>query len=126
MNFINSESVPKPGGHYSQAVEHNGWIFVSGQLPIRLNGEKELGEIEDQMSLVMENIQRILIAAGSDLNGVVKSTVYIADIALWARVNVVYKGVFGDHRPARVVVPVPDLHYGFKIEMDVIAVQTNN
>jgi 2-iminobutanoate/2-iminopropanoate deaminase len=126
MNFINSGSAPKPGGHYSQAVEHNGWIFVAGQLPIKLSGEKELGEIEAQASLVMGNIQKILEAAGSDLRGVVKSTIYITDISLWTRVNEVYKEKFGEHRPARVVVPVPNLHYGFKIEMDVIAVQTNN
>jgi 2-iminobutanoate/2-iminopropanoate deaminase len=122
MRKIQTPDAPAPGGHYSQAVVHNGVVYVSGQLPIDARtGEKQLGSIEEQTQLVLRNIGEILRAAGSDLSRALKMTIYVADIDLWSQVNAVYAQVMGDARPARVVVPVKELHYGFLIEIEAIA-----
>jgi 2-iminobutanoate/2-iminopropanoate deaminase len=115
-------NAPAPGGHYSQAVIHNGLVYVSGQLPINpATGEKNLGPIESQTEQVLANIAEILKAAGSDMGRVLKMTVYVSDMDLWGAVNTVYARVMGDARPARAIVPTKELHYGFKIEIEVIA-----
>jgi 2-iminobutanoate/2-iminopropanoate deaminase len=115
---------PTPAGHYSQAIIHNGLIYVSGQLPIDpTTGDRKIGSIEEQTMQAIANLEQILKAAGSDLNQVLKTTVYISDMALWDRVNAVYANVFGEHRPARAIVPTKDLHYGLQIEIDAVAVQ---
>jgi 2-iminobutanoate/2-iminopropanoate deaminase len=122
MKPVTTPGAPKPGGHYSQAIVHDGLVYVAGQLPIDpATSAKELGSIEDQTRLVLGNAAAVLAAAGSSLAQVLKVTVYISDIELWGRVNAVYAEVFGEHRPARSVVPVKELHYGFKIEVDMIA-----
>ena len=122
MKEILTPNAPKPAGHYSHAVIHDNIIYVSGQLPIGpATGEKRLGSIEEQTEQVLKNISEILIAAGSDINHVIKTTVYISDIQLWDRVNNVYSKFFGQHRPARAVVPTKDLHHGFQIEIEAIA-----
>lgn len=111
-----------PKGHYSPAVEHNGLVFVSGQLPIDYEtGRVETGDIEKQTELALRNVERILVASNSDLNHVLQVTIYISDIALWGKVNEVYARIFGEHRPARAIVPVKELHFGTKIEIQAIA-----
>ena len=101
---------------------HNDIIYVSGQLPIvPETGEKILGPIEEQTAQVLKNLAAILRAAKSDLDRVIKTTVYISDISLWDKVNTVYMEFFGKHRPARAVVPTRELHFGFQIEMEAIA-----
>jgi 2-iminobutanoate/2-iminopropanoate deaminase len=123
MEPIYVENAPRPAGHYSQAVLHGDVIYISGQLPIDPStGEKRIGSIEEQTEQAIANVESILIAAGSDLSHVLKTTVYITDIALWDRVNAVYARLFGSHRPARAVVPTRDLHFGFQIEIEAIAV----
>jgi len=112
----------KPKGHYSPAVIHNGLIFVSGQLPLDANGEAMLGSIEEQTTQCMKNIETILKACNSDLNHILKTNVFIADIANWAKFNETYSKIMGDHRPARVVVPCGTLNRGCGIEIDCIAV----
>src|SRR5262249_24933659 len=115
-------NAPTPAGHYSQAVVYNGLVFVAGQLAINpKTGERLTGSIEEQTEQTLKNISEILTAAGSDLSRVLKMTVYISDIQLWGAVNSVYAMIMGDHRPARAIVPVNDLHYGFKIEIETIA-----
>ena len=122
MKSIFTETAPKPAGHYSQAVVHGDTIFVSGQLPIDpLTGENCAGSIEEQAKLVLSNLAEILKAANSDTDHVIKTTVYVSDIGLWSRVNHVYAEFFGEHRPARAVVPTRDLHFGFQIEVEAIA-----
>ena len=122
MKKIQTDKAPNPAGHYSQAVVHNGMVFVSGQIPIDpLTGEKITGSIEDQTAQVLKNLTAILEASGSSLAQVLKVTVYITDISLWGKVNEVYSQVFGEHKPARAIVPTRDLHYGFKIEVEAIA-----
>ena len=71
--------------------------------------------------MVLNNLKAILHASGSDLARVLKVTIYVSDIELWGKVNEVYSRVFGEHRPARSVVPTKDLHFGFLIELDAIA-----
>jgi 2-iminobutanoate/2-iminopropanoate deaminase len=122
MQKVQVKDTPTPKGHYSQAVASNGFIFVSGQLPMNLEtGEIENGEIELQTELALRNVERILHAAGSDLNHVLQITIYISDIELWGKVNEVYASVLGGHKPARAIVPVKDLHFGTKIEIQAIA-----
>ena len=119
---IGTKNAPAAGGHYSQAVVHNGLVFVSGQLSIDpQTGEKKLGSIEEQTEQVLNNVEAILKAANSDFSRVLKMTVYVADIELWSAVNAVYARVLGEHRPARAVIPTGKLHYGFLIEIDAIA-----
>lgn len=119
---IETKNAPAAGGHYSQAVVHNGLVFVSGQLSIDpQTGEKKLGSIEEQTEQVLKNVEAILKAANSDFSRALKITVYVADIELWAAVNEVYARVLGEHRPARAVIPTGKLHYGFLIEIDAIA-----
>lgn len=126
MEKIITSKAPAPAGHYSQAMVHNGLVYVAGQLPIdAATGEKILGSIENQTEQVIKNIAAILEAAGSSLKQVIKTTVYISDIQLWDRVNQVYTRFFGDHRPARAVVPTGPLHFGFLIEMEAIAAIEN-
>lgn len=126
IKSISTPQAPTPAGHYSQAMVHQGVVYLAGQLPIDpKTGSKEVGTIEQQTEQVLRNIDAVLQAAGSDLAHVLKVTVYISDIELWGRVNQVYARMMGDHRPARSVVPVKDLHYGFQIEMDVIAAVSN-
>ena len=122
IKTIRTERAPLPAGHYSQAKVWQGVVYVAGQLPIEpLTNRRELGTIEEQTAQVLQNIDAVLTAAGSDRAKVLRVTIYIAGIELWGRVNQVYASFFGEHRPARTVVPVSELHYGFQIEMDVIA-----
>ena len=122
IRTILSPDAPAPGGHYSQAVVYNGLVFVAGQLAIDpKTGERLTGSIEQQTEQCLKNTAAILEAAGSSLSRVLKMTIYISDIELWGAVNSVYSRVMGEHRPARAVVPVKDLHYGFKIEIETIA-----
>ena len=122
MIEISTPNAPQPAGHYAQAIVHNGIVYVSGQLAIDpATGEKHLGSIEEQTEQALRNVAAILEAAGSDLAHVLKTTVYIADMSLWGRVNTVYARHFGEHRPARAVVPTKELHYGFLIEIEAVA-----
>ncbi|MFC1513918.1 RidA family protein [candidate division KSB1 bacterium] len=122
MEKIFTDSAPKPGGHYSQAVVHNGLVFVSGQLPIKPDtGEKITGDIKEQTKTVLNNIEAILTGSGSKKENVLKTTVYVSDISLWGDVNEVYADFFGEHKPARAVVPTRELHFGFLIEMEAVA-----
>lgn len=122
MTVIETPDAPSPGGHYSQAVIHNGLVYLSGILPITPSGEK-LAEatITQQTEQILANLDTILNAAGSQRQNVLKVTVFISDIAVWGAVNQAYAQFFGDHRPARSVVPCSTLHYGFGIELEAIA-----
>lgn len=122
MRRISTETAPAPGGHYSQGVVHNGTLYVSGQLPVDPStGERKLGSIEEQTQQALENVAAIVTAAGGGLEDVVRVTLYVSDIELWGRVNSVYAAFFGEHRPARAVVPTKELHYGFQIEIEAVA-----
>ena len=122
MREISTPNAPKPAGHYSQAIVHNNLVYVSGQLPVDPEtGEKKTGPIEEQTEQVLKNLAGILKAAGCGTDQVIKTTVYISDMELWGRVNAVYSRFFGEHRPARAVVPTRNLHFGFQVEIEAIA-----
>ena len=97
-------------------------IFVSGQLPMTLDTREPFtGAIEAQTELALRNVEAVLHAAGSDLQHVLQFTIYVSDMELWGAVNETYARILGDHRPARAIVPVKDLHFGTKIEIQAIA-----
>lgn len=122
MEVVLTTDAPQPAGHYSQAMKHGGLVYVSGQLAIDpISGEKRLGSIEEQTEQVLRNVAAIVKAAGGSMDSVLKTTVYVSDIGLWDRVNRVYGEFFGNHRPARAVVPTRELHFGFNIEIDAVA-----
>lgn len=122
MHFVETRNAPTPAGHYSQAVVHEGVVYVAGQVPIDpATGQVNDGPIEDQTRQVLENLFAILRAAGSGPEHVLKCTVYVADISLWGAVNAVYGESFGAHRPARAIVPTKPLHHGILVEIDAIA-----
>lgn len=122
MKTVETNAAPRPAGHYSQAIVHHGMVYAAGQLPVDpVSGEKRLGTVEEQTEQALSNLRAVLEAAGSGLDRVVKTTVYITDIGLWDRVNHVYGQIFGANRPARSIVPVKELHFGFLIEIDAIA-----
>ena len=120
MEFVLTENAPAPGGHYSQAVKANGFVFVAGQLPIRLEGGMPEG-VTAQARQALQNVAAILEGAGSSLDRVVNVTVYLSDIAHWPEVNAVYTEVFGSHRPARTMAVSPQLHFGALVELQVVA-----
>ena len=117
-----STTMAAPGGHYSHAVTGNGFVFVSGQLPIAPDGSK-LNEapFEKQAQQVLDNVASALTGAGSAVERLVQVRVYVTDIASWPAFNAIYAKWIGASRPARAVVPVPELHYGFKIEIEAVA-----
>ncbi len=122
MKFIQPAGISNPRGHYTPAVVENGFVFVSGQLPMDSEGNVLKGTVEEQMLQCLRNIDLILQASGSSISRVVKATVFITDISDWPKVNAVFANYFGDHRPARVVVPTGKLLEGIHVEVDCISV----
>lgn len=121
MNLISVPGAPPPAGHYSPAVEAGGFVFVSGMLPSTDPVDAQRHDFEAQSRLVLQRCAAVLAAAGCTLDQVVQSTVYVVGMAHWAAFNGVYQEVFGGHKPARAVVPVPELHHGFLVEVTMIA-----
>lgn len=122
MRIVSTEAAPDARGHYSQAVVHGGLVYVAGQLPIVPGApERRLQAFEEQARQVIANVIAIVEAAGSSRERILRATVYIADVSHWPAFNAVYAGMLGGHRPARTVVPVAQLHYGYLVEMDAIA-----
>ncbi|EEA00500.1 Endoribonuclease L-PSP [Burkholderia sp. H160] len=119
----NPTALAKPGGHYSHVAVANGFVFVSGQLPINAQGEKLAdAPFDAQAEQVLSNVRAALESVGSSVAQLVQVRVYVADIEHWASFNQIYARWAGDAKPARAVVPVPQLHYGFKIEVEAVAV----
>jgi len=119
---VNPDSMAVPGGHYSHAVKAGGFVFVSGQLPIARDGRRlNDAPFEEQARQVLDNVAAALIAAGSAIDRLVQVRVYVTDIGAWPAFNALYAAWAGTARPARCVVPVPQLHYGFQIEIEAVA-----
>ncbi len=121
---VRTEAAPAPfqGAPYSQAIVSGGFVFVSGQLALR-PGAKELsgGSIEEQTEQVLANLRAILEEAGSGLDRLVKTTVFLQDLADFPRMNEVYARHVGDRPPARATVEVAKLPSGALVEIDAIA-----
>ncbi|QJR15186.1 RidA family protein [Usitatibacter palustris] len=121
MKSVSTTRAPEARGHYSQAIVHGGLVYVAGQLPV-VPGEPErnLAGFDEQVRQTLANVIAILEAAGSGKDLIVRATVYLAGVEHWPALNKVYAEVLGAHRPARTVVPVPGLHYGYLVEIDAI------
>jgi reactive intermediate/imine deaminase len=112
----------KSNGHYALATIHQDTVYVSGQFSFDPETrEKKFGPIEEETLQALENVATILEVAGSSKEQILRMTLYIPDVKLWDKVDAVYKEFFGEHKPARTVVPTNELHFGFKIEIDAIA-----
>nr|WP_314569237.1 RidA family protein [uncultured Pseudomonas sp.] len=119
---IHTADAAAPGGHYSQAVAHAGVVYVSGQLPVRANGEHSTDQpFEIQASIALDNLMAILKKAGLSPRDLLKVTVYVVGIEYWPAFDHIYAHYLGEHRPARAVVPVPVLHHGYLIEIEAVA-----
>ena len=124
MKAISTNNAPAAIGPYSQAIEANGFIYASGQLPINpATGAFPEGGIKEQTRQSLLNAQAILKEAGSDFNKVVKTTVLLADIADFAAMNEVYASFFEAPYPARSAFAVRDLPKGALVEIEMIAVK---
>jgi reactive intermediate/imine deaminase len=122
MKPIYFDNVDKPLGHYAPGIVHNGLIYVSGQLPMDVETRKPFtGDIGRQTELALKNVEAVLKEAGSDLGHVLQMTIYVSEMELWDKVNEAYARVMGDHRPARAMIPVKELHFGTQIEIQAIA-----
>ena len=123
MDIISTDRAPQALGPYSQAIRANGFIFCSGQIPIDpAAGAVVATTAEDQARQAITNLRHVLEAAGSGLDKVVKTTVFISDMNDFAVVNGVYAELFGDTKPARSCVQVARLPKDVKIEIEAIAV----
>lgn len=120
MEFIQSPELPPPAGHYSQAVAAGGLVFLSGILPARDELAAD-ASFEAQCDSVFAQCEKVLRAAGCGVEDVVQCTAYLAGVEHWSAFNTVYARVFGAHKPARAVVPVPALHYGYLVEVQLMA-----
>lgn len=123
LDLVSTAGAPRAIGPYSQAVRANGFLFTAGQVALDPDkGELVAGGISEQTTRALENLRAILSAAGSDFSQVVKTTVFLVDMADFAAMNEVYSRAFGDHRPARSTVAVAALPRGARVEIEVIAV----
>ena len=117
-----TDAAPKPAGHYAQACCLGDLVFISGQLPVNLEG-KALADksFEDQVRQTLANLLSVVKAAGSAPDRVLKVTAFIVGVENWPAFNAIYAEIFGAARPARSVVPVPSLHHGCLVELEAIA-----
>ena len=120
--FIQTAAAALPGGHYSQAVAYQGLLHVSGQLPVRPDGSHAVAaSFAEQAQIALDNLCAILAAAGRGPQDLLKVTVYVVGIEHWPTFDRLYAGFLGEHRPARAVVPVPQLHHGYLVEIEALA-----
>jgi len=121
--IINTTQAPKPIGPYSQAIMANDTLYVSGQISVNpISGKIDSTDIELQTKQVMENIKAILKEAGMNFNNVVKTSIFIMDMANFSKINAVYGSYFTSDFPARETVQVAKLPLGADVEISVIAV----
>lgn len=122
LSPILTDGAPAPAGHYAQAIRAGDMLYVSGQLPIRADKAPldDMG-FAAQARQAIANMLAILEAAGGTPADLCRVTAYIVGVENWPEFNRVYADMLGDARPARTVVPVPELHYGYLVEIDAVA-----
>lgn len=124
IHFVATDQAPKAIGPYSQATIANGFIFSAGQIAFNpATMDIVGGGIREQTERVLANLKAVLEGAGSGLSRVVKTTVFLVDMADFTAMNEVYAQAFGDHKPARSTVAVSALPRGVRVEIEVIATQ---
>lgn len=121
MELVNIPGAEPPAGHYSPAVVAGGFVFVSGMLPSTDPTDAQRMDFQAQCRAVLARCERALAAADCRLDQVAQCTVYIVGRGHWAAFNAVYREVMGAHKPARVVVPVPELNHDFLVEVTMTA-----
>ncbi|HEX4951570.1 MAG TPA: RidA family protein [Blastocatellia bacterium] len=122
MEAIQTDQAPRAIGPYSQAIKANGFVFLSGQIPLTPDGMQIVeGGIQEQTERVFSNIAAVLEASGSSLQQVVKTTVFLADMNDFTAMNEIYARYFGDHRPARSTVQAARLPRDVRVEIEVVA-----
>ena len=121
MKTISTTNAPAAIGPYAQGIIVNNMFYSSGQIPLTAKGELVEGDIEAQTNQVFENLKAVLAAAGSSLDQVIKTTVFMKDMNDFGAMNEVYAAHFGEHKPARSAVEVARLPKDVKVEIEVIA-----
>lgn len=121
ITTIETSQAPAAIGPYAQAVLVDGWVYCSGQLGIEPATGALVGDAVGEARQALSNLRAVLTAAGCTLSDVVKTTVYVTNLADFSAVNAVYAEAFADHRPARACVQVAALPKGGKVEIDAVA-----
>jgi 2-iminobutanoate/2-iminopropanoate deaminase len=123
IDFVSTPRAPRAIGPYSQAIRANGLLFTAGQVGFDPStGELVDGGIAEQTERVLQNVRAILEASGASMASVVKTTVFLIDMADFTEMNTVYARAFGEHRPARSTVAVAALPRGARVEIEAVAV----
>ncbi|WP_434657103.1 RidA family protein [Sulfurimonas sp. NW9] len=127
MEAVQTNKAPSAIGPYSQAIVANGVVYTSGQIALTPEGSDELlkENVGVQAVAVLQNLKAVLEEAGSSLNDVIKTTIFLADMDSFAAVNAVYEKAFGEHKPARSTVAVKTLPKNALVEIDAVALVTN-
>ncbi|MDD7346136.1 RidA family protein [Helicobacter sp.] len=121
MQAIFTPNAPEAIGPYSQAIVHNGLVYTSGQIALNPQGIMNEGDIQAQTTQVFENLKAILEQAGSSLQKVIKTSVFLSDMENFGAMNAVYATCFGDHKPARSTIAVKTLPKNALVEIECIA-----
>ena len=121
MKVVNTSKAPEALGPYSHATVINGLVFTSGQIPLNLDGEIVSDDVKAQTKQVLENVKVVLDEAGSDIDSVIKATIFIADMNEFQNINEIYGKYFSNHQPARSCVEVARLPKDVKVEIELIA-----
>lgn len=122
IECINSSQLVAPAGHYSHLCRANGLVHISGQLPLAADGSPLTGRpFEEQAAQVLTNLDACLAAAGLVRHDLLQVRVYVTRIANWPAFNRLYAEWLGEHRPARAVAGVAELHYGLEVEVEAVA-----
>ena len=121
MRVINTTKAPEALGPYSHATEVNGVVFTSGQIRLTLEGEIVSDDVKAQTKQVLDNLKVVLDEAGSDLDSVIKATIFIADMNDFQFINEVYGQYFEQHQPARSCIEVSRLPKDVKVEIELVA-----
>ncbi len=122
MEVIHTNKAPDAIGPYEQAIKANGFVYTAGQIGLEPGtGELVAGGVEEQARRVLDNVTAVLEAAGASWGQVVKTSIYLTDMANFAAVNTIYEGYLGSAKPARTTVAVAGLPKGALVEVDVVA-----
>ena len=122
MEFVSTTQAPQAIGPYSQAVKHGGLVYTSGQIALTPSGEMTEADIVKQTHQVLKNLTAVLAEAGSSLDQVIKTTIFLDSMDDFTTVNEIYAEYFGSHKPARSTVAVKTLPKNALVEIDCIAV----
>ena len=122
MKTVDTNKVPEALGPYSHATVVNDLVFTSGQIPLTLDGNIVSDDVQEQTKQVLENLTVVLQEAGSDLDSVVKATIFISDMNNIQKINEIYGDYFGKYQPARSCVELARLPYDVKVDIELIRI----